>query len=110
MNDMKLVQANGLEQKFYEDHKHSRDPMWAMVQRHMEVTLGSRLMDSAALSGDVAWETAIAHSLGAVRNNSSHADGICCDTSPGKLHGQSWFPRMDRSAPRQLSKDSALLC
>lgn len=65
MNDMKLVQANGLEQKFHEEsRKHSRDPMWAMVLRHMEVTLGSRLMDSAALSGDVAWETAIAHSLG----------------------------------------------
>jgi len=65
MNDMKLVQANGLEQKFHEESRaHSRDPMWAMVQRHMEVTLGSRLMDSAALSGDVAWETAIAHSLG----------------------------------------------
>jgi hypothetical protein len=64
MNDMKLVQANGLEQKFHEEsRKHSRDPMWKMVQRHMEVTLGSRLMDSEALSGRVAWETAIAHSL-----------------------------------------------
>ncbi|PYP83622.1 MAG: hypothetical protein DMG65_24120 [Candidatus Angelobacter sp. Gp1-AA117] len=65
MNDMEIVQAHGLDQQFYQKAaEHSRDPMWRMVQRHMEVTLGSRLMDSAALSGDIAWETAIAHSLG----------------------------------------------
>src|SRR5947209_448864 len=65
MNDMKIVQAHGLDQQFYRKAaEHSRDPMWRMVQRHMEVTLGSRLMDSAALSGDIAWETAIAYSLG----------------------------------------------
>lgn len=65
MNDMRIVQTKGLEQRFYEkSSEHSRDPMWAMVQRHMEVTLGSRLMDAAALSGNVAFETAIADSLG----------------------------------------------
>ena len=65
MNDMKIVQAQGLDRQFYQKaSEHSRDPMWRMVQRHMEVTLGSRLMDSAALSGEIAVETAIAHSLG----------------------------------------------
>jgi hypothetical protein len=64
MNDMNMVQRDGLDKKFYEKSaEHSRDPMWKMVQRHMEVTLGSRLMDSEALSGEVAVETAIAHSL-----------------------------------------------
>lgn len=64
MKDMQMVEKAGLDQRFYErSAEHSRDPMWRMVQRHMEVTLGSRLMDGAALSGDVAFETAIAHSL-----------------------------------------------
>lgn len=64
MKDMKDVQSAGLDQRFYlEAAGHSRDPMWNMVRRHMEVTLGSRLMDDAALAGDVAFETAIAHSL-----------------------------------------------
>ncbi len=64
MKDMQTIQSDGLDQRFYEQaSEHSRDPMWTMVRRHMEVTLGSRLMDNAALSGDVAMETAIAHSL-----------------------------------------------
>jgi Domain of unknown function (DUF4166) len=64
MRDMEKVQSIGLDHQFYaEAGEHSRDPMWTMVRRHMEVTLGSRLMDSAALAGDVAPETAIAFSL-----------------------------------------------
>ena len=64
MNDMHKVQRSGLDQEFYEKAAgHSRDPMWRIVQRHMEVTLGARLMDSEALSGEIALETAIAHSL-----------------------------------------------
>jgi hypothetical protein len=64
MNDMRRVQCAGLDRLFYEtEAEHSRDPMWNMVRRHMEVTLGSRLMDQAALSGDVPFETAIAHSF-----------------------------------------------
>jgi len=64
MKDMQTIQSAGLDQRFYEEaSEHSRDPMWTMVRRHMEVTLGSRLMDGAALTGEVAMETAIAHSL-----------------------------------------------
>src|SRR5215469_2225568 len=64
MNDMRRVQLAGLDRLFYEKAaEHSRDPMWSMVRRHMEVTLGSRLMDHAALSGEVSFETAIAHSF-----------------------------------------------
>jgi len=64
MNDMRRVQSAGLDRRFYESAaEHSRDPMWDMVRKHMEVTLGSRLMDNAALSGEVPFETAIAHSL-----------------------------------------------
>jgi len=64
MKDMKEIQNAGLDQTFYAAAaRHSRDPMWNMVARHMEVTLGSRLMDSVALAGNVALETAIAHSL-----------------------------------------------
>ena len=64
MNDMQRVQLAGLDRLFYEKAtEHSRDPMWSMARRHMEVTLGSRLMDHAALSGEVSFETAIAHSF-----------------------------------------------
>jgi hypothetical protein len=64
MNDMRRVRSDGLDRSFYETAaQHSRDPMWNMLRRHMEVTLGSRLMDHAALSGDVPFETAIAHSF-----------------------------------------------
>jgi hypothetical protein len=64
MNDMRRVQSAGLDRLFYETAaEHSRDPMWSMLRRHMEVTLGSRLMDRAALSGEVPFETAIAHSF-----------------------------------------------
>jgi hypothetical protein len=64
MKDMKTIQDTGMDRQFHERAaEHSRDPMWRMAQRHMEVTLGSRLMDDAALSGEVAYETAIAHSL-----------------------------------------------
>lgn len=64
MKDMTEIQNAGLDQTFYAAAaRHSRDPMWNMVARHMEVTLGSRLMDSVALAGNVALETAIAHSL-----------------------------------------------
>jgi hypothetical protein len=64
MTDMQRVQSDGLDRSFYKTAaEHSRDPMWNMLRRHMEVTLGSRLMDHAALSGDVPFETAIAHSF-----------------------------------------------
>lgn len=64
MKDMKQVHAEGLDLLFYQKAaEHSRDPMWRMVKRHMETTLGSRMLDDAAISGEIAVETAIAHSF-----------------------------------------------
>jgi len=101
MNDMRRVQSAGLDRLFYETAaEHSRDPMWNMVRKHMEVTLGSRLMDHAALSGEVPFETAIAHSfaLGLKRlfsqgwdllryfaKETTRAILVPAETRPGKL-------------------------
>jgi hypothetical protein len=64
MRDLEAVRASGLDQEFYaEASEHSREPTWGLLKQHMEVTLGARLMDHAALGGAIAYETAFADSL-----------------------------------------------
>ena len=64
MRDLEFVRAQGMDQAFYaEAAEHSREPTWGLLKQHMEVTLGARLMDHAALGGAIAYETAFAQSL-----------------------------------------------
>ena len=64
MQDMRRARELGLEDEFYgEAASHSEDPIWVLSNEHMQVTLGTRLMDHLALSGTEAYETAFAHSL-----------------------------------------------
>ena len=66
MQDMEHVRDIGLEKRFQQAlAAHAGDPVWALINQHMEATLGTRLMDRIALDGTVAYETALAHSLSA---------------------------------------------
>jgi hypothetical protein len=65
--DMEDVKAEGWVDRFAAEHDaHRHDPTWDDLAEHMEVALGSRIQDREALAGQVALETAIATSLGAV--------------------------------------------
>lgn len=64
LQDMEEVRTRGLVQEFEAERAdHLDDPTWAMLQEHMQVTLGTRLRDREALTGEIALETAIASSL-----------------------------------------------
>lgn len=64
MNDMAEVRSSGLYDRFTKEAaQHSRDTLWRLVKRHMDVTLGARMLDEVAISGVIAAETAIAHSF-----------------------------------------------
>lgn len=64
MRDVESIREAGLDKQFYaEAAAHLEDPVWGLLKRHMEVTVGVRLMDHAALAGVVAYETAFAESL-----------------------------------------------
>lgn len=62
--DMQGVKAEGWIERFAEERAaHGDDPTWAMLAEHVDVTLGTRVQDGAALAGRVALETAITTSL-----------------------------------------------
>ena len=62
--DLESVRAQRLEEEFYaEADRHAADPLWLLLRRHLEVTLGVRLMDRPALAGLIPHETAMADSL-----------------------------------------------
>jgi hypothetical protein len=64
MQDLHKVCAVGLDAEFYaEADAHSGDPTWRLLRRHMEVTVGARVIDSSALAGAVAYETAMAQTM-----------------------------------------------
>ncbi|HLK60398.1 MAG TPA: hypothetical protein VKU00_27805 [Chthonomonadaceae bacterium] len=64
MADLRAIQAEGLEQAFaFEAEQHRNDPTWQLLRQHMEVTLGTRRLEAAALAGMVAYETAMAQSM-----------------------------------------------
>ena len=63
-SDLQNVRANGLYARFEtEAAQHQNDPTWQLLQQHMDVSLGVRLMDASAISGILPYETAIADSL-----------------------------------------------
>jgi hypothetical protein len=62
--DLEMLRADGLIEQFYlEAATHNDDPTWQLLRQHLEVTLGQRLMDGAAIQGMVAYETAIAQTM-----------------------------------------------
>jgi hypothetical protein len=64
MQDLDAVKAAGLDAAFDQElRERNQDPTWQLLKQHMEVTVGARLMDSAALSGTIAYETAFGDSL-----------------------------------------------
>ena len=66
MKDMERMRETGLEERFHRQAAaHRGNPVWEATVDHVDTTLGTRLMDRIALDGDVAYETAFAHSLSA---------------------------------------------
>ncbi len=64
MQDLDSVKAARLDEAFYKElGERQQDPTWQLLKQHMEVTVGARLMDRAALSGAIAYETAFGNSL-----------------------------------------------
>lgn len=64
MADLEQVREAGLDVLFYaEAEMHPSDPTWLLLRRHMEVTVGERVLDAAALKGMVAYETAMSENL-----------------------------------------------
>jgi len=64
MHDIHEVCAAGLDAEFYsEADAHAADPTWRLLRRHMEVTVGACVIDSSALAGAVAFETAMARTM-----------------------------------------------
>ncbi len=64
MADFEAVRKAGMDREFYaEANMRTDDPTWQLLRRHMEVTLGARMIDRAAIAGMVAYETAIARTM-----------------------------------------------
>ena len=62
--DLQNVRESGLYAKFEsEAAENKHEPVWQLLQQHMDVSLGVRLLDSSAISGLLPYETAIADSL-----------------------------------------------
>jgi hypothetical protein len=63
--DLAAVREAGLEARFHAEARGRSEPTWQLLTEHVEVTLGTRLMVGSALSGTLAYETAVAHTLAA---------------------------------------------
>jgi len=62
--DLQNVRENGLYATFErESAQNKHEPIWQLLQQHMDVSLGVRLLDNSAISGILPYETAIADSL-----------------------------------------------
>jgi len=62
--DLQKVRESGLYARFEsESAQNKNEPIWQLLQQHMDVSLGVRLMDHSAISGILPYETAIADSL-----------------------------------------------
>jgi hypothetical protein len=62
--DLQKVRESGLYARFEnESAQNKNEPIWQLLQQHMDVSLGVRLMDNSAISGILPYETAIADSL-----------------------------------------------
>ncbi|HEY6328615.1 MAG TPA: hypothetical protein VI756_04690 [Blastocatellia bacterium] len=65
MEDMEATRRTGLDAAFYDEAStRQNDLTWRLLKQHMEVTVGARMLDGAALAGALAPETAMGHSLG----------------------------------------------
>jgi hypothetical protein len=64
MQDIREVCARGLDSEFDgESEAHPGDPIWRLMRRHMDATVGARVIDASALSGAVAFETAMSRTM-----------------------------------------------
>jgi hypothetical protein len=64
MKDLQTARQARLDEAFDEEmREHKNEPTWRLLKQHMEVTVGARLMDHAALNGALAYETAFGESL-----------------------------------------------
>jgi hypothetical protein len=64
MSDLHDVCSSGMDARFgAEADNHPDDPIWRLLKRHMEVTVGARVIDASALAGAVAFETAMASTM-----------------------------------------------
>ena len=62
--DLRNVRENGLYARFErESAANKNEPIWQLLQQHMDVSLGVRLLDNSAIGGILPYETAIADSL-----------------------------------------------
>jgi hypothetical protein len=64
IQDIDALYSTGLDHDFSREAEgHGSDPTWRLLRRHMEVTVGARVIDSSALAGAVAFETAMAQTM-----------------------------------------------
>jgi hypothetical protein len=64
VEDLERAKGKGLDVAFAaEAEQHRGEPFWALLVQHMAVTVGARLVDRSALTGMIAYETAIAESM-----------------------------------------------
>jgi hypothetical protein len=64
MLDIQKVVEGRVEELFLgEAERHPHDPTWRLLRRHLEVTVGARVIDAEALEGVVAGETAMARTM-----------------------------------------------
>lgn len=64
MGALNRVCGAGLDVAFYaEVEGHPSEPTWRLLRQHMEVTIGARLIDNAAIGGVVAYETAMSRTM-----------------------------------------------
>lgn len=62
--DIENVRSKNLEEKFYKETvENPNEPIRRLLQQHLEVTLGVRILDKSAIAGLIPHETAIAESL-----------------------------------------------
>ena len=64
-SDLAAVREAGLEARFYAEAQGRDEPTWRLLAEHMEIVFGTRLMVRSALSGALAYETVVAHTLAA---------------------------------------------
>ncbi|TNE85466.1 MAG: hypothetical protein EP330_25620 [Deltaproteobacteria bacterium] len=108
LEDMEKVRAQGLLALFAEERAaHADDPGWALLEEHMAVTLGTRVADRQALSGELALETALASTLWEVLRRQIRTGMMIVRTYVGRAAAATLFggPR----APDGLPSDRALV-
>jgi len=118
LEDMEAVKAQGWVEAFHEERaRFPDDATWALLEDHMLVTLGVRVDDAEALSGQIALETALMGALWTVlarttRITLSLVRTFVLASVRGVLHGGPRVPPhlpSDRSLVWTLCRATALL-